>query len=95
VTPNDIQAICALAGFAALACLIRAAYALLQWSNARHLAQLDTEYRAFVMVEEAKRMRDWLRWEDDTLCGTFPNRAARDAALVAAHARHAAAEAAL
>jgi hypothetical protein len=68
---------------------------LVAWSSAQRLRRLDADYRAFAMVEDAKRMRDWLRWEDDTLCGAFPNRAARDAALAAANARHAAVEAEL
>ncbi|WP_058364821.1 hypothetical protein [Xanthomonas translucens] len=55
MTPNEIQTICALAGFAALACLIRAAYALLHWSSARHLAHLDAHYRAFAMIAQANR----------------------------------------
>ncbi|WP_127166190.1 hypothetical protein [Xanthomonas euvesicatoria] len=79
-----------------IACaFLRAVIASIAYHRQAEFNRLDSDYRAAAMVANAKRMRDWMRWDDETLCGTFPDRAARDAALARANARHQAAEAAL
>jgi hypothetical protein len=51
----DLETIGALAGSLALALIIRATFSFHRWSRRRFAEQLDADYRAFVMVEEAKR----------------------------------------
>ncbi|MEQ7853988.1 hypothetical protein ABQ012_23335 [Xanthomonas hortorum pv. hederae] len=76
-------------------CLFRGLLGYVRYARLRVFQTLDSNYRAAAMVANAKRMLDWLRWDNETLCGTFPDRAARDGALARATARHQVAEAAL
>ncbi|XQA67133.1 hypothetical protein ACM9XC_07305 [Xanthomonas sacchari] len=53
---DDILAIqAAVAGLIIFCVLLRAGIAFERWSERRFADQLEAEYRAFVMVEEAKR----------------------------------------
>ncbi|MBV6791789.1 hypothetical protein [Xanthomonas euvesicatoria] len=79
-----------------IACaFLRAVIASIAYHRQVEFNRLDSDYRAAAMVANAKRMRDWIRWDNETVYGTFPDRAARDAALARASTRRQAAEAAL
>ncbi|WP_370485581.1 hypothetical protein [Xanthomonas euvesicatoria] len=74
---------------------LRAVIAFIAYRRQASFARVDSDYRAAAMIANAKRMADWIRWDNETLCGTFSDRAARDAALARASTRRQAAEAAL
>ncbi|MEA9922620.1 hypothetical protein [Xanthomonas campestris] len=73
---------------------LRGVIGYVRYTRQRRFDLVDSHYRAAAMLANAKRMRDWIRWDNETLCGAFPDRAARDAALARATARHQVAEAA-